>query len=60
MNGSRRPCPRMVSRTDAVVMKMISVRIGKGCPLSITAGRLMAIARDTIPRIPDQLIITPS
>lgn len=57
IQGSDKPCPSRERMTTAMERKMISLRMGKGAPLSNVTGRPMAMARETMPRMPDQVMI---
>ena len=54
MKGKVNPCPISVKRTTATEIKIMALRSGKGFPSSRNLGSPMAMARDTIPLIPDQ------
>ena len=57
ITGSTSPCPIMVISTTIVAIKIMVLRIGNGMPLSANLGSPIAIANDTMPRMPDQLMI---
>ena len=57
ITGSTSPCPIMVISTTIVAIKIMVLRMGNGMPLSANLGSPIAIANDTMPRMPDQLMI---
>lgn len=56
-HGNVSPCPIRVNNTTATDMNIMALRWGNGLPSSRVLGNPIAMASETIPRIPDQLII---
>lgn len=55
--GKLSPCPTSVINTLTTAMKMIVSRCGNTSPSAKVTGNAMAVANETMPRIPYQLII---
>src|SRR6218665_138366 len=56
-HGNVNPCPTSVNSTTTTDIKMIALRMGKGVPSCKCVGNPIAMASETIPRMPDQEMI---